>query len=71
MYLAGSEFLGHLVVTVSRFRPAKFFLGGKSSRENDEYMTRIIFLGGNPNRRQDIFKLSRRAPGPSEHENFI
>ena len=32
-------------------------------------MNRIIYLGGNPNRPQDIFELCRRVPGPSEHEN--
>ena len=40
-------------------------------RENVEYMTRIIFLGGNLNRRQDIFKSFKNGPGPSEHENII
>ena len=44
---------------------------GKTSREHVEYMTRIIFLGGSPNRRQDIVKLCRRGPGPSEHANII
>ena len=33
--------------------------------------TRIILPGGNPNPRQDIFKLCRRAPGPSEFANHV
>ena len=45
--------------------------GWKSSRENVEYMTRIISLGGNPNRRQDIFKSCRGGTGPSEHANIL
>ena len=69
MYIPGPEFLSYLVVAVSRFRAAKFF-GWKSSRENFEYMNRIIFLCGNYNRRQDIFKSCRRAPGPGENANI-
>ena len=47
------------------------FFRWKMSPQNVEYMTRIIFLGGNPNRRPDIFKSCRRDPGPSEHANII
>ena len=63
MYLHGPEFLGHLVVTVSRFRGGKFLFGWKTSRENVDFLTRIIFLGGIPNRRQAIFKWSRAPSG--------
>ncbi len=47
------------------------FSDEKVRAENVEYMTRMIFLGGNPNRRQDIFKSCRRVPGPSEHANLV
>ena len=70
MYFHGPEFLGHLVVAVSRSSGAKFFFGWKSSRGNVEYMTRIIFLGGILNRQQDIIKLCRRPPCSSEHANI-
>ena len=125
MYVAGLEFLGHLVVTVSRTSAAKLFSHGKiraemsnlwrelffqvaisidgniflnhvgeprlqinmqiliknvfyvttcfgweNPRQNVECMTRIMFLVGHPNRRQDIFKLCRRAPAPSKHANI-
>ena len=43
------------------FYVIKFF-GWKSSRENDEYMTRIIFLDGNPNRRPDFSNYLRETP---------
>ena len=50
---------------------SKVFYMMKKFARNVEYMTRIIFPGGNPNRRQAIFELCRRVPGPSEHANII
>ena len=40
------------------------------SPENVEYMTRIIFRGGNPNRRPDISKICGGEPGPSEYADI-
>ena len=71
VYFHFPVFLGHLVVAVSRSSPAKVLHDEKSSRESVEYMTRIIFLGGNPNRQQDTSKSCRRAPCPSEHANMV
>ena len=48
----------------------KVFLYDEKVRAKMSNMTRIIFLGGNRNRRQDIFKACRRAPGPSEDANM-
>ena len=43
----------------------------KSSCENIELLTRIMFLDGNPNRRPDLFKSCGRGPGPSNNRNIM
>ena len=44
------------------------FFGSKSSPGNLKYMTRNIFLGGNPNRRPDSFEDVREHPAQVNRE---
>ena len=50
----------------NRFHVRTYF-GWKNSREMSKFMTRIVHLGGNPNRRPYFPKLSFKGSGPSKH----